>query len=812
MTLCQPMSITEYDRVIINDDEMGFGALSTAGGHLPLKAMDVQVNITGLVSEMTVRQTFLNTGNQPLEATYIFPLPSRAAVTHFRMDIGDRIIDGQLKERAAARQDYDKALAEGHRAAIAEVERSNVFTVRVGNLMPGETATTQLTLSGPLPYVDGEATFRFPLVVAPRYIPGTPLPGDDVGNGTARDTDLVPDASRISPPVLLPGFPNPIDLRLAVELDPLDLPLSHVRSSLHTITHESAAGRVQRFHIEPGERLNRDFILRFQLGGDAVSTSLAICDDDAGEGTWQLTLVPPRLQTEARTPRDVIFILDHSGSMAGWKLVAARRAVARMVDTLTPQDRFSTLAFASEVSWPTPEHANTLMAATDYNRFQAIAFLSGLEGRGGTEMAQPLRQATDLLSDDANGRERIIVLVTDGQIGNEDHILRLLAQRLPQVRICALGIDRTVNAGFLERLAALGDGGCELVESEERLNDAMDRMHRRIATPIYTDLRVEAEGFEMTQESTTPSRLPALFDGTPVVVSGRYRQRASAAQLILHAVDVNGSPWSAVIPAIPTENDALAVHWARGHVRELEDQYVLSKRELRPDLETRIIDTSLRFQVLSRFTAFVAVDRAEQVIIDGHLHRVTQAVDMPGGWHPSQPILHGLIQNASIAGRVSAQASAHPLPYSTEPAAPPYTSPHETEWSAPVVPTPWHPSADDHASDQTRPTTDPSQRPDIWRRRARELAQRAERETLSALAKQLEALVKQLWIIGVNPQDIKPLSDVLQALRAHLDGTRQDKMIVQRVQTALYAFSKGATPEEPATPPVRRKAFWKADL
>lgn len=429
------MSPTEYDQVIINDGEMGFGALSTTRGHLPLQAMDIRVDITGLVSEMTVRQTFVNTGRQPLEATYIFPLPSRTAVTHFRMDIGDRIIDGQLKERAAARQVYDDALAEGHRAAIAEAERSDIFTVRVGNIMPGETATVQLTLSGQLPYIDGEATFRFPLVVAPRYIPGIPLPDDDVGDGTARDTDLVPDASRISPPVLLPGFPNPIALSLAVELDPLDLPLSNVRSSLHTLADTSTEGRVRRFRIEPGERLNRDFILRFQLGDQAVNTSLAVCDDEAGEGTWQLTLVPPLPQTETHTPRDIVFILDHSGSMDGWKLVAARRAVARMVDTLTPRDRFSALAFASEVSWPMSAPASALIAATDYNRFQAISFLSGLEACGGTEMAQPLHLAANILNDSDSGRKRIIVLATDGQIGNEDHLLRLLAQHLPQVRI-----------------------------------------------------------------------------------------------------------------------------------------------------------------------------------------------------------------------------------------------------------------------------------------------------------------------------------------------------------------------------------------
>ena len=154
---------------------------------------------------------------EPLEATYIFPLPDRAAVTRFRMEVGGRVIEGVLKERAAARRDYDEAIKTGHRAAITEEERAGVFTLRVGNIMPGEEATVRLTLAGPLPYSDGEVTFRFPLVVAPRYIPGMPLPGASVGSGVAPDSDAVPDASRITPPVLLPGFPNPVRLSLSVD-------------------------------------------------------------------------------------------------------------------------------------------------------------------------------------------------------------------------------------------------------------------------------------------------------------------------------------------------------------------------------------------------------------------------------------------------------------------------------------------------------------------------------------------------------------------------------------------------------------------
>src|SRR5205807_4544758 len=185
--------------------ESGFGALATPRGCLPLKSLDVQARLDGLVARVALRQTFVNCCAEPLEATYVFPLPDRAAVTRFRLEVAGRVIEGELKERGAARKEYDQAIKAGHRAAITEEERPGVFTMRVGNLPPGEEATVRLSLTGPLPYGDGEATFFFPLVVAPRYIPGTPLPGPSVGGGVAPDTDAVPDASRITPPVLLPG-------------------------------------------------------------------------------------------------------------------------------------------------------------------------------------------------------------------------------------------------------------------------------------------------------------------------------------------------------------------------------------------------------------------------------------------------------------------------------------------------------------------------------------------------------------------------------------------------------------------------------
>jgi Ca-activated chloride channel family protein len=620
----------EISRCPPTSEEPGFGSLATTRGHLPLKALEVRARIDGLLAHLTLTQTFVNTHDEPLEATYIFPLPDRAAVLRFRMQVAGRVIEGQLKERGQARRDYDQAIQAGQRAAIAEEERPNVFTLRVGNLMPGEEATVRLNLVGPLPCSDGEATFRFPLVVAPRYIPGRPLAGSDVGAGTASDTDAVPDASRITPPVLLPGYPNPVRLSLTVDVYPSALPLHEFRCSLHSVLEAADDAGVRRIVLQPGERLNRDFILRFRLGEQTVRSSLILKPDRAGsqEGTFALTLVPPVGLAQAQRPRDLVFILDRSGSMGGWKMVAARRALARMVETLTDRDRFTVYAFDDRIETLASGNAS-LLPATDRQRYRAVEFLGGIEARGGTEMAQPLELAVHTLKGADPQREAILVLVTDGQVGNEDQILHHLGQRVRHLRIYALGIDQAVNEGLLRRLAALGRGSCELVESEQRLDEVMAQVHRHIGTPVLTNLHLEAAGLQIIADTLVPGRMPDLFAGAPLCLLGRY-QGAAAGSLVLRARDATGQPWSATVKAEVCENPAVSSVWARQHIRELEDWFVIRGSD--PQLEKRIVETSLRFGVLCRFTAFVAVDRTEVVNQGGQLHQATQAVETPAGW------------------------------------------------------------------------------------------------------------------------------------------------------------------------------------
>lgn len=620
------MTENDVQQIEIDQDEQSFGALRTPRGVLPLKAMDVAASLDGLFAETTIQQTFVNAFNEPLEASYIFPLPDRAAVTQFRLEVADRIVEGVLKERGQARQEFAEAIQTGHRAAIAEEERPGVFTMRVGNIPPGEEARVTLKLVGSLAYADGEATYRFPLVVAPRYIPGVALSGPQVGLGVGPDTDAVPDASRITPPVLLPGFANPVQLTLCVTVQPSRLPIEGFRSSLHALLNDEQDG-TRRLRIKPGERLNRDFILRFRVAGQHVATSLRLQPDEDG-GVFALTMAPPATAHLAFKPREVIFILDRSGSMSGWKIVAARRAVGRMVDTLTDRDRFTVYAFDDQIETPVEFVGPGLVQASNRNRFRALEFLAKIDARGGTEMAQPLDRAVSQLQGNDPERDRILVLITDGQVGNEDQILKNLGPRLGNMRIFTLGIDMAVNEGFLNRLASLGGGCCDLVESEDRLDEVMDKIHRRIAAPVLTGLSLKPSGLTIDQDTLVPSRTPDLFAGAPLVIMGRYQGNAPQG-ITLQAKDAAGKPWTTQITAATSDQGVLGAVWARGHLRDLEDRYVVNPSEA---LCERMVAVSLKHGVLCRFTAFLAVDRGAIVNAGGKQRQILQPVDMPEGW------------------------------------------------------------------------------------------------------------------------------------------------------------------------------------
>jgi len=655
-------------------EDSGFGALRTERGVcLPLAAMDVDAAIAGVVASIEVAQTFVNTTGLAIEATYMFPLPDRAAVNRFRMEVAGRVIEGVIDERGAAREQYEQAIATGHRAAITEEERPGVFTLRVGNLMPGESATIRISLVGPLPVDDGELTFRFPLVVAPRYMPGQGLGGEQAGLGVEQDTSLVPDASRISPPVLLPGLRNPVRLGIRVAL--MDHDVRDVKSSLHAVTASNRDARV--VELGAAERLDRDFILRWRVDRQELTSSLVCSDDADGKGgSFMLTLVPPSTLAVSQKPRDVVFVIDRSGSMQGWKMLAARRATARMIDTLTSRDRFHVIAFDTSVE-VLPE--TQAVYATDRNRYRAVEELGKVDARGGTEMALPLQLAVKTLAGGHDDRERVIVLVTDGQVGNEDHILREIAPSLKNIRVFTLGIDQAVNAGFLRRFAGAGGGLCELVESEDRLDEVMAKVHRRIGTPVATEMRLSPSGLDLVWRQVAPSRLPDVYAGSPVTIFGRYKGRAPSDAAIGIEGTSYGDPLNLrVTRESGTSASWVAASWARAHIRDLEDKYATGAREL----DSEIVRVSKEFSVLSRFTAFLAVDKSQVVNPGGGLVQVVQPVESPAGWEMEK----------QSAVRGSGHLLRRPAPMMSQPAAgampPPMAGPASMAPSRARVPSP----------------------------------------------------------------------------------------------------------------------------
>lgn len=638
-TLLRPLKEEEWTRYRVSEENACFGSLRTAQGHLPLRDMRIQGRITGLAYRLRLVQSFVNTYSTSLEATYIFPLPARAAVSHFVMRTRDRETHGELRERGQARQIYAQAVAQGFQAALAEQERPEVFTMTVGNIPPGESIEIELELSGPLAVSDGMATFRFPLVVAPRYMPGRGLAGGNVGDGTAYDTDATPDASRISPPVLLHGYPNPVRLGLEIELDGAGLDYSEIYSSIEQVYMARSASGLDALALAPikGE-LNRDLILRFPIVSQSIRSSLSsYTNPEEGTATWALTLLPSGAMNTTMPPRNLVVLLDRSGSMQGWKMAAARRAVGRIVDCFTDHDRFAVLAFDNVVEDVLPGVAPTgsghrvggssLRQASDSQRFAAVQALAKVEARGGTELGVALMEGIRRLDQMGGNEEKFIVLVTDGQVGNEDQLVREVERRGKAIRIFTVGIDEAVNGGLLERFATVSGGHCELVESEARLDEVMRFMQQRMGHPLLTNIRLHLPGsFDVTPDGVD------LYPGLPARLYGRCQDGvAMPTAVTVEGRDREGHLWRQDIPVHASPDSVIETLWARERLLELEHGFVTQKRGAEFSA-AGITQFSLAHNVLCRFTSFVAVDRTRRVQHGAPGRSVVQSVDAPAGW------------------------------------------------------------------------------------------------------------------------------------------------------------------------------------
>ncbi|MCC7528695.1 MAG: VWA domain-containing protein, partial [Candidatus Melainabacteria bacterium] len=467
---------------------------------LPLSGVDIDAKVADRICDVTVKQKFRNTFCDHLEAVYIFPLAHSAVVTSFELRVGSRVVKGQVKERQEARQDYQAALTAGKRSALMEQERDDIFTMQVGNIAPGEEVSVEIKYCERLPFFeDGTCEIRLPLVVAPRYISGPPTGGGAAGLGTEVDTDEVPDASRITPPRLVPGAKDNVQLSVSVELMPSadgTFNVKDLASSQHVVGTSLDTGSIKVELSQENELMNRDFILKWVLAEKTLKPNLVSYVDDKGDTFCMLTVLSPKQDKFLGVPRDVIFIVDRSGSMGGPKMASAAKSCSILLDTLGPQDRFAICAFDTVNEWMQPHKEwstsvdGRFVCADEAGIESGKAYLRTVTARGGTELepalAESLGEFKNRQKADAIG---IIVILTDGQVGNESGVYKRLQNELGDARVFTVGIDTAVNGGILTRMATLGGGTSALVTPGAKLEKALSQIGREIGVPVLTGLK-----------------------------------------------------------------------------------------------------------------------------------------------------------------------------------------------------------------------------------------------------------------------------------------------------------------------------------
>src|SRR5438874_174681 len=400
------------------------GSLSTKGQPLPLQRVDLRARVIDRVAEVTVEEKFGNPFSDPIEAVYVFPLAGGSAVSRFEMQIGQRVVRGRIEERGQARREYAEALDQGKRAALLEQERDDVFTVQAGNVMPGDEISVRLTYSERLPFFeDGRTELRLPLVVAPRYVAGEELPRAQAGHGVVRDTASVADASRISPPRLAKGFDPKVSLAMEVELFG---GFSDLACSQHAVRTSSGPESARVSLSREREPLDRDFVLRWRLAGEQVKAQALVHG-----GFALLSVLPPARDGFLGAARDVVFVVDRSGSMQGPKLASASRACALLLRTLGPRDRFAVLAF-DEVVESMP---GGLQQADEGALERGEKWLRRIDARGGTELDSAMAEALQQIRLGTEGGGRVPVKVTGKLAGGGRFEQEIAAREAPLAAI-----------------------------------------------------------------------------------------------------------------------------------------------------------------------------------------------------------------------------------------------------------------------------------------------------------------------------------------------------------------------------------------
>jgi Ca-activated chloride channel family protein len=576
---------------------------------LPLKETAVSVAINGVIAGVTVTQTYTNSGKHPINARYVFPASTRASVHGMKMTVGNRVVTARIKEREAAKREFEQAKSEGKSASLLEEQRPNVFTMNLANIMPGDEVKIELKYSELLVPTEGTYEFVYPTVVGPRY--------SGQKESEASESDLW-----VKAPYLKQGKTPSGKFAISVALS-TGIPVQEVASPSHKIDLLwQDKSLVTASLAKSGEFAgNRDFIIKYRLAGKQIQSGLLLYQGEKENFFLLMTQPPEKVKTSEILPREYIFIVDVSGSMHGFPLDTAKSLIRGLIGTLRSGDEFNIVFFAGSSQLMAPAS----LPATRENIDMALRLIDAQDGGGGTELAAALKSALALPRD--KGRARTAVIITDGYIAKEKEAFTLIAENLDNTNVFSFGIGESVNRYLIEGLARTGQGEAFVVTKPGEAPGVSSRFSDYVRSPLLTDVRVNYRGFEAYD--VEPPAIPDLFASRPLVLFGKWRGKPSG------EIEISGKTASGTFARTfkVEESKPLALHeplkylWARSRVARLSDYNVQGDD---PEIQKEVTELGLNYTILTPYTSFIAV--IEEVRNQsGAADAVDQPLPLPAG-------------------------------------------------------------------------------------------------------------------------------------------------------------------------------------
>lgn len=552
----------------------------------PLKETDVTTNITGTIAETYVTQTYINEGDSPISASYLFPASTKVSVHGMTMQVGNNIVTAQIKEKEEAKQEFAEAKSEGKSASLLEQKRSNVFNMDVANIMPGDTVIIKLHYTELISPEEGIYQFVFPTVVGPRY--------SDPADQTDKDAN-----GWVETPYMESGSAITGKYNITVNLS-TGVPITNLSSKSHDVNiawNNNSSAKITL--ANPADYAgNRDFILDYKLTGNQVESGLVLAEGES-ENFFMLTIQPPeRFTPEDIPPREYIFVLDVSGSMNGYPMDTAKALIRDLVSNLKETDKFNLVLFSGSSEQLSPES----LPATKANIKMAINLIDEQEGYGGTSLSPALESAINISADKNTARS--IIVITDGYISGEQNVFDLISQNLGTTSFFSFGIGSSVNRYLVDGIAYAGAGESFVVTDAEDASETARRFRTYIQSPILTDINVAYEGFDVYD--VEPAAIPTLFAQKPIVLFGKYKGDAEGTITVTGKTGNKEYSQEIAISDIKTltDNDAVSYLWARARVERLMD-YGYSKDN--PEVKDEVTQLGLNYSMMTPYTSFIAV-------------------------------------------------------------------------------------------------------------------------------------------------------------------------------------------------------------